>query len=407
MYTSELRFLQRLLNHLGIPFFVTPVDSAVLPALDMGLRSAVGSDREAFSEWSERMRRLLREKVIFYISDEFHCHYAALLLPGGMEVLMVGPYLTEQVDHGWLQGFARETGLDDSWLPVLENYYQRLRAVDSEFMLFAALQALAEHLWGVGQYTTERLERGIPESWQPLSADPKAVEGVMDRLRLIESRYESENRLMELVRQGRTQMAQMTLAHFSSAAMERRVGTARDMKNYSIILSTLMRKAVEQSGVHPMYIDRVSSDFAVRIEAVSDWENMRSLWQEMARGYCLLVKKHRTAAYSPLVQKVIARIDMELAADLSLRATAETMNVNASYLSALFKRETGETLTDFVARRRMEHGAYLLGNTTLSVSAVAQSCGISDDNYFAKLFKRHTGLPPSRFRQEQRFAGKK
>jgi len=81
--------------------------------------------------------------------------------------------------------------------------------------------------------------------------------------------------------------------------------------------------------------------------------------------------------------------------------------VNASYLSALFKRETGEKLTDFVARRRMEHAAYLLTSTKLTVSAVAQSCGISDDNYFAKLFKRHTGLPPSLFRQEQRFSGKK
>jgi len=151
----------------------------------------------------------------------------------------------------------------------------------------------------------------------------------------------------------------------------------------------------------------VSSHIAMQIEALSDWESLRSLWQEMARDYCLLVRKHRTGSYPPLVQKVIARVDMELAADLSLRTTAKVMNVNASYLSALFKRETGEKLTDFVARRRMEHAAYLLTSTKLTVSAVAQSCGISDDNYFAKLFKRHTGLPPSLFRQEQRFSGKK
>jgi len=114
-----------------------------------------------------------------------------------------------------------------------------------------------------------------------------------------------------------------------------------------------------------------------------------------------MVRRHSMKDFSPTVQKVISRIDFDLAADLSLKASAQALNVNPSYLSTLFKKETGETLTDFVNRRRMEHAAYLLTSTQLSVSSVALNCGISDDNYFTKLFKRFNGLTPTQFRQDQ------
>lgn len=221
------------------------------------------------------------------------------------------------------------------------------------------------------------------------------------RVRLLEQRYEMENRLMELVRKGQVAKVQQTLGNFPQSALERRSGSTRDAKNYTIILSTLMRKAAEQGGVHPMYIDQLSTEFALRIERTAYWEEFMTLWSDMALGYCQLVRKHTAQKLPPLVQKVVTRIDFDLTADLSLRATAQALNVNASYLSTLFKRETGETFTNYVNRKRMEQAAYLLSSTQMPVSAVAQSCGISDDNYFTKLFKRAKGMTPMQFRLAQ------
>ena len=152
----------------------------------------------------------------------------------------------------------------------------------------------------------------------------------------------------------------------------------------------LLRKAVEGGGVHPLYIDRVSTDFALRIEAAG-MEEMLQLWEEMVQTYCLLVKKHATSKYSPLVQKVVARVDFNLAEDLSLRANAEALSVSASYLSNLFRKEIGMTITEYVNQKRMEHASFLLRATDLPVSAVGQRCGIQDDNYFTKIFKNTPG----------------
>ena len=223
----------------------------------------------------------------------------------------------------------------------------------------------------------------------------------MQRVRLVEQRYEVENQLMELVRKGRGQKLQQILISFSFEELERRADTLRDVRNYSIILNTLMRKAAEQGGVPLLYIDQLSSVFALRIEKTVQWAAFQALWSDMAKDYCGLVRKHTAGAYSPLIQKAIYRIDFDLTADLSLHATANFLNVNPSYLSTQFKKETGKTFTDYVLQKRMEHAAYLLSSTGMRVSAVAQSCGISDDNYFTKLFKRVNGLTPLQYRKQQ------
>lgn len=397
-----IRYFKSLMKHLHIPVLLLPPNTPVLPQLDLGLRSALGISAQAEKDWKLRFQNTVTDRVIYYITDEFSCHYITLLLSEGNTVLSVGPYLLEDMGGEQLHRFVAEHGLDTEWLPILEKHYQSVRCLESESMLFAAVQTLGEQLWGVNSFRSEQILRGIPESWKPLTAapDPAILADILTGVQLLEQRYRGENALMEAVSRGREHQVQMMLARFSQGAMERRTDLLRDTKNYTIILNTLMRKAAEQGGVHPLYIDRISSDFARRIETTPSWEAFAVLWKEMAQSYCLLVKKHTMQHYSPLVQKVITRIDLDLTADLSLRATAEVLNVNASYLSTHFKRQTGKTLTDYVNQKRIEHAAYLLSSTNLSVSAVAQACGIQDDNYFTKLFKRYNGMTPNHFRQE-------
>ena len=118
----------------------------------------------------------------------------------------------------------------------------------------------------------------------------------------------------------------------------------------------------------------------------------------MIQKYCLLVKEHSLKKYSNLVGRVITLISYDLATDLSLKNISANLNVNASYLSATFKKECGETLTDYVRRKRMENAAYILTHTDKQIQIVAEECGIMDLNYFIKLFKRHYGMTPTQYR---------
>lgn len=403
-YETELAFFLRQVSQMNLPFREISLDEQGLRGADMGLRSALGVPESA-ADWPYRLGGSVDEGVIWYITDEFACRYVVLLLPNRQlrKVLVIGPYMTEEADQQWVLKFVEDNALDPGWIPILENYYRQVGYLPNEAMLAVALQTLGAYIWGEQQFRTERVCRGVPEQWASLTipSDPESREEILSGVQLVEQRYERENRLMEAVSRGRVQQAQLMLSRSTRSAMERRTNPARDTRNYTIILNTLLRKAAEQGGVHPVYIDRLSSEYARRIEETADWEQFMVLWQEMARGYCLLVRKHSVARYSSVIQKVITRIDFDLTADLGLRTTAKILNVNASYLSALFRQETGTTLTDYVNRKRVEHAAYLLTSTQMTVATISQSCGFSDENYFTKVFKRYNGTTPKLFRREQ------
>lgn len=215
----------------------------------------------------------------------------------------------------------------------------------------------------------------------------------------MERRYAHENELMQAVAKGQIHKAERLLSSFSVMSVEERVtDSVRNMKNYCIILNTLLRKAAENGGVHPVYLDGVSSVFAKKIEAIKMISEAPILMREMARSYCRLVRKHSIHQYSPPVQKAITYIDSDLTADLSLSALAAMQNVSAGYLSALFRQETGQTLTEHVNQKRIKYAMQLLKTTNLQVQTIAQHCGIVDAHYFSKLFKKYVGKTPKEYR---------
>ena len=95
---------------------------------------------------------------------------------------------------------------------------------------------------------------------------------------------------------------------------------------------------------------------------------------------------------------MLTRIESDLTADLSLKKQAELLNVNASYLSTLFKKETGMTLTDYVNKKRVDHAIFLLNSSNMQIQTIAQYCGIPDVNYFTKIFKKYVGKTPKEYR---------
>ena len=76
--------------------------------------------------------------------------------------------------------------------------------------------------------------------------------------------------------------------------------------------------------------------------------------------------------------------------------------ISPSYLSSLFKQDTGTTLTDFINTQRIQRAANLLSTTEQNISVVAEQVGILDVNYFTKMFKKSMGSTPTQYRRQSR-----
>ena len=263
----------------------------------------------------------------------------------------------------------------------------------------------AEVLWSAdSSFEIVDINEEIISSTMPLTADEGAHkdQDVILEMQNMEMRYAYENELIESVTKGQSSRASLMIQSFSNLAFEQRTSdTLRNMKNYCIICNTLLRKAAEKGGVHPIYLDKTSSNFAKSIEAINDLDGGKTIMDEMVHSYCRLVRKHSSKHYSPPIQKTLAYIDADLTGDLSLRALSSMQGISNSYLSALFKKETGQTITDYVNKKRVQRAVQLLSTTKLQIQTISQYCGISDVNYFSKIFKKYTNKTPKEFRKDK------
>lgn len=83
---------------------------------------------------------------------------------------------------------------------------------------------------------------------------------------------------------------------------------------------------------------------------------------------------------------------------ISLEDAATHLHLHPSYLSRLFKRETGENFIEYVTRLKMEKAKELLEITDKSIEQISDTLGYENKNYFGKLFKAHTGFVPNAYR---------
>lgn len=86
---------------------------------------------------------------------------------------------------------------------------------------------------------------------------------------------------------------------------------------------------------------------------------------------------------------------------LTASQIADALLCNPSYLSRVYHKHYGRTVTQAVHHYRMEYAQHLLRETDQSVGEIARACGIDDVSYFLKLFKRRTGLTALAYRRLQ------
>lgn len=344
--------------------------------------------------------------IIYRVSDLFMCHYLIFRLPDTSkeEIVIIGPYLMENVDRSKLLSIISHFDFPPAMEEELKSYYDALPYFSSDDVLVGLLNVLGKHLWGdLENFTFQEMVAPYSDAadFSPASLLNYDPQEPSVKIAILKQRYDLENELLNAVAKGHTHQAEIALTRFFSGAKiePRNHDPLRNDKNYMIILNTLFRKAAERGYVHPLHLDRLSSQLAIRIEQFEVPFDSLSFAKEMVRKYTLLVKNYSLREYSDLTRSTLTLVMADLTADLSLKEIAHNLNVNASYLSSQFKKEMGITLTEYVTQKRIEHAIFMLNSTAMPISDIAQFCGIPDVQYFSKVFKKQIGKSPSDYRK--------
>lgn len=407
-YDQNFDFVITLLNKLHIAAHIIKEPQQHLSSkIDSGLRAMLFGESD-YSKLLLNSPAEAKENIIYRFFDEYLCNYIFFRIPNAEvdSYFFIGPYILSLPTDDFILKKSQQLSLAKVQIEQLRVYYRNLPIVEDENVLLSIVDTLGTFIWkGTSNFNIEYVNYEIPDRRQPIYSTSvfdinESVNPALT-LEIIEQNYQAENTMMEAISKGKLNKVDIIAsAVLNQGTEERLADSLRNRKNYLIILNTLLRKAAEYGEVHPYHIHRLSSEFAKEIEALYSVEGSLSLQREMIRKYCLLVKEYSLKNYSHLVGRVITLISYDLSAPLTLKHIAATMNVNASYLSAMFKKNCGETLTDYVSRKRMEHAAYNLTHSNKQVQIIAEECGILDVNYFIKIFKKHYGMTPTQFRNE-------
>ncbi len=402
-YENEFDFLQTALKKCGLGVtFVSPGDTI----LDIVEEEALPVFEKLFSPeiTLEGLFGKVEPNVLYKFKDSFSLLYNAFLLPKsiGKAVVVLGPFLQERLSESVLLELCEQNGFEPKHQKMINEFFATLPIIPEFSPIYVFLDSFFERVWEGGYKTIDVSSDLFPQdsSLVPKISGRELDDTFLD-IKNVERRYAFENEILDAVTLGCESKLNRIFSAFNEAFFEKRVSDQlRNAKNYSIIMNTLLRKAAERGGVHPIYLDRISSRFAAEIEQFSSIKQGNELMIKMFKEYCRLVRKHSSASYSPIVKLAVTAIDSDLSAELSLNALANQLNVSKIYLSTIFKKETGKTITEYVNNKRVSYAKHLLCTTSLQVQTISLHCGIMDVHYFSKLFKQITGKTPSRFRAE-------
>lgn len=104
---------------------------------------------------------------------------------------------------------------------------------------------------------------------------------------------------------------------------------------------------------------------------------------------------------SGIVRRAIAVIRDEWHPGITAVWVSQRINVDRSYLSRLFHKETGITLKNYIDRVRLSHARDLLGMTDLSVAEIATECGFNNEDALTRSFRDTQGSTPTEFRRSR------
>lgn len=177
----------------------------------------------------------------------------------------------------------------------------------------------------------------------------------------------------------------------------------RNKKNLAICTITLATRAAIDGGLYWEEAYTLSDLYIQYIEDLQQTAEVDEALLTALTDFTERVRRSRSAGVSKHVAICKNYIFNHLYAEIRLEHLAKAVNLSPAYLSGLFRRETGMTISAFIQRERVEEAKRLLVLTDDPIASISTKLTFHDQTHFGKVFKRHTGMTPRRYRQLYRY----
>lgn len=212
--------------------------------------------------------------------------------------------------------------------------------------------------------------------------------------------YQEELELLNRVKEGNVEEA-VRLSKRMDVEIGRLGGTElAHLRNLLTIGAALCTRAAIEGGVSPYTAYRISGFYINKGAECKDTTQIlvyrNHAVEELAKRVREIRAKQHTSSYTMRCKDYVIKHFRE---KIYLDQIADTLGISSSYLSRLFKRETGIRLQDYVNQVRVERAANLLVYSEESIPKIAQYVNFPSQSYFGKIFKAYKNMTPRQYRE--------
>lgn len=428
---SEFKYAQRALQLGCIDYLLKPVEEEELgrvmmhtvrkikeeqgAAIKPGLRKE-NFWKEVWEEYVEEEENFVRKAQCFYIPEGRKAKYAAVLV--GIK------YIPEEIEkwrrelfHFTLKNIASEIFLGNDELPfiMLENGTYLIVISDREKTgtddIMECCQCFLEYCIRTYGCSLVCYSKGFDKGWRL----PHTIEELMkyNKRNLISNKVlfiDGKEKEKEFIQREPKEKLWKTLFLEKEydclyREIERELFRMAEASNTdNVLLAQFTRKTWE------LFNDACQPAGARLGDLMTPEDEIRYQKQAISVDYALdfyrnlfinLQKAEELNQVKNVVDRLKDYISKNIDQDITREQLAELMNLNPDYLTRLFKKETGQSLKDYILKKKMGMARELLSMTDMSVSEISMRVGFCNFSHFTTTFKKYTGIPPLIYRNEK------
>lgn len=320
----------------------------------------------------------------------------------GGTMIVVGPYVQSEYKEHMAEQILIKNNVPVSSTIALRLYYTSFPILYSnqlQKLLTSIMQAFEPAMM---TYSYRKLTGFIQE---PPKEDAYRESDFSDYSDIYR-RYDNERRFLNMIKNG--DVENVKLAYHAMSDKASASGFMKDNPTYAnpaisfAIIRVLSRKAAEDSGLSVITINAITQKYVQLLDSAKDTPIQHSYIESMIMELTNAVREYRLSmeGYSSPVRTVIEYINLHLSSEITIEDLSKAASTSASHLSKIFRKETGQTMMGYIARKRCEKAADFLRNTGNDIQEISSFVGYPDNNYFVKVFRKIYGVTPSAYRKE-------
>lgn len=384
-------------------FFVSPTGDVRFEFLaDRILNPLYGNEKQLFFNVMEFDPAFCKEIPIIRKTLFFE-NYISMSIVNDQDfegTIILGPSLPFTLFEHKINGLINDTHLFANREQIF-HYYQSLPVITYE-----KLVNIAVLVYQMFNGKLIQADMVIQDQQQDVQVEENKM---LDVIRSVKN-YEmtphhdplNEKKLLTIIREGKTE----ALKHFSQLGKENtgilsKSSHIRSKKNLGIIGIALATRAAIDGGLHSEIAFSVSDTYIQRLE---DLRTDKEIDQLCLGAFLTLTEKVsqvKDAQYSKIVTLCKNYIYNQRYSRITHESIADHAGISPNYLSVIFKKETGVPVNEYIQQIKIEEAKNMIQFSNTPLSEIGSLLSFSDQSYFTKIFKKHTGLTPKQFQQTQ------